>query len=56
MKDAGRLGVHVPVQEAQPDDVALVLHTRYVLALRSLSLCVQILTLSLVERPPGPKL
>lgn len=27
VKDAGRLGVHVPVQEAQPDDVALVLHT-----------------------------
>lgn len=35
VKDPGRLGVHVPVQEAQPDDVALVLHTRYVSVPRS---------------------
>ena len=28
VKDPGQLGGHVPVQEPQPDDVALVLHTR----------------------------
>ena len=30
VKNPGKLGAHVAVQEPQPDDVALVLHTRYV--------------------------
>lgn len=54
VKDSGRLGGHVAVQEPQPDDVALVLHTRY--GPVSVSLHVRVLTFNLAGRRPGPKL